>query len=238
MKKGKLQKDGDKYRLPQNELEEISLKGVDTKTEIDVKFPLELEKYIKIPPRTIFVVAAAPGACKTAFLHNFLLRNMYHPMGLTLWTNDMTPEEILERFEGSGLEIPDPLPFKMYERDDAFGDVIDPDGISLIDYLDTDSDYYLVAAELTRIHRRLRTGMALVALQKNPHAETAMGGYPTLKRPKFYVVMDSTTYEGDKAYKLKFIKARGRRNSQVDPKGLEFIFQLHYGIRFWLKEVG
>ena len=46
----KLEKDGVKYRLPQTELEEISLKDVDTTTEIDVKFPMELERYIKIPP--------------------------------------------------------------------------------------------------------------------------------------------------------------------------------------------
>ena len=221
-----------KYRYPDNELETIDWQQSDVEDVIQVKWPLGFERYIKTYHQSINMIAGCPGAGKTSFLYEFVLRNMNNPMGVVLFTNDMSPEEIKERFLNSGIEIPNPPPWQTFSRQDNFGDVIQPDMINVIDYLDLNSEFYLIGAEIEKIYRKLRRGIAVVAIQKRPGQDIGVGGLPSWKRAKLYFALDTLKDQDGLYHKIKVVKARGRVNPLVNPVGLEFQCKLVGGIKF------
>lgn len=225
-----------KYRLVNTTLEEVDWWNADIEDTVKITWPLNLHKYVKTYHRSIIIIAGSPGAGKTAFLYNFLLRNMGNKMGEYLFTNDMTPEEIKERLINAApdIEIPSPPPFKIFDRADNFGDVIEPNAINIVDYLDLNSELYLIGEEIEKIYRKLDRGIALVAIQKKPNQEVGVGGMFSSKRSKLYLAMDGVKVNGELMHKLTIHKARGRVDPKINPKSLEFTFKLAGGIRFQL----
>lgn len=220
--------------------EEIKWQGADIEDVIDTKWPLGLEKYIKTYHQSIAIIAGDPGSGKTAFLENFLLQNMNSEMGVVMFSNDMTAEEIKERMINAGIYIPNPPPFKIWEAYSDFQDheEFKPDGINVIDYLDLNSEVYMIGSEIEKIYRKLNRGMALIAIQKKPGQSIGIGGVFSWKRPKIYFSL-GTIKEGATLYhKLTIEKCRGRVNPKLNPRGMEFKFKLIGGIKFWVKEVG
>ncbi|KKN57577.1 hypothetical protein LCGC14_0561230 [marine sediment metagenome] len=239
VKDGTLERVGaDKFRQVDNSVAEVDWQKADTENLIKLVWPMDLQKYIKIYPRTIAIIAGVPGSGKTAFMENFAVRNMEHPMGLTLFNNDMSPEEIKERLDNTGVFIPNPPPFKIFDRDCNFGDVVIPTGINVIDYLDLNSDLYRIGDEIETIYRKLTTGMALIGIQKKAGQQIGLGGVFSLKRSKLYLTLDTVTDSGELMHKLTIVKARGRANPRMNPNGLEIRFKLIQGIKFWVKQVG
>jgi len=224
--------DTGKYRKVDSTEEEVSWRDADVDDVLKLNWPLNLNKYIKVWHKSINILAGAPGAGKTAFLYNFLLANMFYKDGVVLFTNDMTPEEIKERLINADIEIPDPAPFKVFDRADNFADVIRPNAINIIDYLDLNSEVYLIGDEIEKIYRKLDRGIALIAIQKKPYQEVGIGGVFSTKRAKLYLTLDGIKEDNLLFHKLTIYKARGRANPLVNPKGMEIKFKLQGGINF------
>jgi len=229
-----------KYQVLATTSEEIEWQHANVEDVIDVKWPLGLERFIKTYHQSIAIIAGDPGSGKTAFLENFTLRNMEDPSGLVLFSNDMTAEEIRERMDNAGVYVPNPPPFKTW---DCFSDFQDheefkPDGINVIDYMDLNSEVYMIGNEIEKVYRKLNRGMALIAIQKKPGQNIGIGGVFSWKRPKIYLSL-GTVKEGAELYhKLTIEKCRGRTDPKVNPRGMEFKFRLVGGIKFWVKEMG
>lgn len=239
VKKGQLEKKGTgKYRLVDGVLEEIPWQEADVTDVVEVTWPMNLEKWVKTYHQSIAIIAGEPGSGKTGFLHHFVLKNMNSPMGVNLFSNDMSPEEIKERMDNAGVYIPTPPPFKTYDRDSDFGDVVEPNAINVIDYLDMNSETYLIGEEIEKIYRKLKRGIALIAIQKKPGQKIGLGGVFSWKRAKLYLSLGMTEDGGELFHKLEIVKSRGRTDPQLNPRGMEFKFKLIGGIKFWLKEVG
>lgn len=239
VKEGKLERIGiDKFRQIDHTADVIDWQAADTSDVVDIKWPMNLEKYVKTYHQSIIILAGEPGSGKTAFLEHTALKNMNHPMGVTIFNNDMSPEEIKERMENSGVVIPNPPPFEIREKDCNFGDVIRPDGINIIDYLDLNSDLYKIGEEIEAIYRKLKRGIALIAIQKKPGQKIGLGGVFTIKRAKLYMSLSTVEDEGQLYHKLEIVKARGRVNPKHNPNGMYWKFKLIGGIKFWVKEVG
>ena len=231
--KGILQRLGTgKYRKIDTSLEELHWQSADLENTINLARPLNLHRYIKTWHKSIEIIAGAPGAGKTAYLYDLVLRNMGNPMGIVIFTNDMTVEEIKERMCKSDFEIPTPAPFKMWDKADNFSDVIEPDKINIIDYLDLNSEVYLVGDEIERIYQKLKEGIAIIGLQKKPGQTLAIGGIFTIKRAKLYISLDSIKESGQWLHKLTIQKARGRTDPTIDPRTIEIKFKLVNGIQF------
>ena len=219
-----LEKRGNKYRLIDTRMDEIDWQNADTANSIELKWTFMLEQYIKIYPKSIIIVAGVSGSGKTAFIYDFILKNMYHPMGVVLFTNDMGPEEIFERLSKSGITIPQPAPFRIFERFDKFSDVIYPDMINIIDYLDLNTELYMIGQEIDDIAKKLQSGMALIAIQKKAENNLGIGGVFSLKRSKVYLTMNPG--------ELTIEKSRSRADPRVNPKGKKVKFKLVDGIKF------
>jgi hypothetical protein len=131
----------------------------------------------------------------------------------------------LSKFEGIKL---DDWSFTPEERSHNFADVIRPDAINIIDYMELSSDFYAVAEYLRQIHDKLGSGICLVALQKKRGAPLGRGGDFGLEKPRLYLSLDTG--------KCTIQKAKNWVNPEENPNGLTIKFKLVSGCKFIVAE--
>ena len=224
VKKGELLKLGaDTYRKLDAELPETDWQAADSLGTMNIRLPFNLHKLVKIFPKSIIIVAGSPNAGKTAWLYNFVVMN-YGEFVIDLYNSETSPEQMKERFDNFVIPIPTPAPFRVFERYDNYADVIKPDGISVIDYLDLNSDFYLIGDEIEKIFRKLNKGLAVIGLQKRAGQELAIGGTGTEKKASLYITLDSGI--------LTIKKAKSWMNPEVNPNGIKFTYKLVGGCKY------
>ena len=229
-------KNNNRYRSVLKDVVELDWLSADTGNDIELSFPFELERYVKIYPKSVIIVAGASNAGKTSFMYNFVLNNMYHPLGVDLYNTDAGVEEVKERFSNFEVDIPYPPPFRTYEYFGHFADVINPNRINVIDYLEMDGEVYEVGHEIKAIWQALDKGIAVIAIQKkkntgNFQTELGYGGDFTLFKSRLYLSIDrSTAMPGYSV--LKIVKAKSWKDSHINPNGKEWAFKLVNGCDF------
>jgi len=225
--------DNKKYRFVNVKVRLIDFKSSTRKTPLSIKLPFNIEKYAAIYPGNIIVLAGAANAGKTAFLLNTIRENMYD-FSFYYQSSEMGQDELavrLEKFEGISLND---WNFTAEERSSNFADVIRPDCVNIIDYMELSTDCFMVAEYLKQIHEKLASGIAIVALQKKIGADMGRGGEFGLEKPRLYLSMD--------AGKLKITKAKNWANPDINPNKLCLNFKIAAGCRFipdyqgWHKE--
>ena len=173
----------------------------------------------------------------TAWLYDFTLKNMFHPLGVDLYNSETGREQMKERMQNFKVNIPNPAPFRTFERYDNFADVIDKDRISVIDYLDLNSEVYLIGDEIDKVFRKLDRGIAVIGLQKPPpttvyvkgvkklvYRDLAYGSGFTAKRAVLYISLDNNV--------LKLVVAKTPLNPKVNPTNMMWVFWLKNGAEF------
>lgn len=201
----------------------IDFKTAGNRTPLAIKYPFGIERYFNTYPGNVIALAGAADAGKTAFLLNLIKLNMAD-FSTYYQTSEMGPEELasrLEKFEGMALKD---WNFVAEERSRDFHDVIRPDCLNIVDYLELAGDFYMVADYLAQIHSKLASGIAIVALQKKRNAELGRGGDFGLEKPRLYLTMD--------AGKITIQKAKNWVDPQVNPNGLALNFKLVNGCQF------
>jgi len=165
----------------------------------------------------------------TAFVLNILVLNM-DKYRCTYFTNELTEIGLKRRFRGfedwceltNGEGQPK---FKAVLRYDNYQDVIDPDGLNIIDYLDVNAEgeYYKLVPYMKRIQKALKKGIAVIALQKPPGRSDAFGGSNLRGATSLYLSIDKN--------KLEVVKAKDWVDD--NPNGRKYSFSLsHYGCVF------
>lgn len=210
-----LDKKNKAYRIIDRDVSEMDWQHADPENVVKLKFPFGIEQLAKIFPKSIVVVAGSKNAGKTGFLYRTIVMNM-DKFNIDLYNSETGTEQMKERLNGFDIEIPDPAPFRTYERYDNFADVIDPTHISVIDYLDLDSEVYMVGAEINKIWQKLTTGVAIIGLQKPPGRDLAYGGAYSAKRAVLYIVLDNNKL------KLKYIKNPAQKG--VNPNNMQWSY--------------
>ncbi len=208
----------------------IEWQNADPSKTIPIKFPFGIHEFCKVFPKSIVIVAGEKQQGKTSFLYECVRLNMGGPMIIDLFNSETGPEQMKERFNSLGIESASS--FNVYERYDNYADVIDPDRISVIDYLDLNSEVYLVGAEIDAIFRKLRSGVAVVGLQKPPPSITfvkgvkkiierdlAYGGGFTAKRAVLYITMGSN--------RLKLLHVKSPKMKNVNPQNMTWTFNFN-----------
>lgn len=215
------------YRRIDMEAPEIEWQRADPNKIVPLHFPFGIHDYVKIFPKSIVIVAGGKNAGKTAFLYNFIQMNMMD-FPIDLYNSETSPEQMKERF--APLDIPEPAPFKVYERYDNFADILHSDRISVIDYLDFNSEVYLAGTEIDAIFRKIKS-VAVIALQKPPatpvmvkgvrkmiERDLAYGGGFTAKRAVLYI---SLSYN-----KLKLLYVKTPKQPKINPNNMQWSFRI------------
>jgi hypothetical protein len=230
------------FRPVDKTINEINLVDIDLTKKINIKLPFNIHEYVEFYPGNIILVAGESNAGKTSFCYNCAVMNC-EEFDVDLFTNnEASPQEILKRLKPFGIPIP-PL-FHIYERYDNFADVILPNKISIIDYLDMNSEVYLAGEEIERIHKKLQGGIAIIGMQLPPptemlfqgrtikkHRQLAYGGAFTIKKPVLYLDLwkDGAPNTGI----CKIEKAKNRANPRIDPNNMMFKYVIdEWGAKF------
>ena len=161
------------YRCVDNEAPKMDWVSADSQNVVPLRWPFGIEEYASIYPKNVAVVAGSKQEGKSTFLYNFIKLNM-NSYRIDLFNSETGAEQMKDRF--TDLGIPLNAPFDVFERYDNFADVIHPDRISVIDYLDLNSEFYLAGAEIDAIFRKLTSGLVIIGMQIPPPTITFFKG--------------------------------------------------------------
>lgn len=205
----------------------IDFKSATKRTPLDIKFPFQIEQYFNIYSGNIVVVAGAPDAGKTGWILNFIRLNQ-DKHAIFYQCSEMDKEELASRLMNfEGIELDD-WTFEAEKRSGNFADVIRPDCINIVDYMELTEDVYMVADYLKAIHEKLESGIAIVALQKKIGAHLGRGAEFSLEKPRLYLSMD--------AGKTTIVKAKNWVKPDVNPNGLVIKYKIVGGCKFIVTE--
>lgn len=221
---GLIEKYGNKngqFRRIDNEAEPLDWKNTDT-TPLPLRWPFGIEHMVSVYPGNIAVIAGAANAGKTSFILNFIKLNQQHH-AVHLFSSEGGKEELNMRISKFGLPQ-DAWTFSAWEKSGDFADVVKPDAINVIDYLEIHDDFFKIGGMLKAISDRLKTGFCLIALQKNSGRDEGLGGARGLEKPRLYLAMDNG--------RLKIVKGKSWKNRENNPNGQEITFKLVDGCKF------
>lgn len=225
-------REGDKngcFRKVEDKEEVIDFVNVITEY-IDLKFPFQIENYVRIMPKNIVVIAGEPDSGKTAFLLNIVRSNMMHHK-IFYFSSEMGAMEMQDRLRNFDYPITE-WRFTPIERSSGFADVIRPDDVNIIDFLEISDNFYQVSGRIKEIYDKLRKGICIIALQKNKGTDFGLGGMRSLEKPRLYLSMQPG--------EIKIVKAKNWVSPDKNPNKLTMKYTLYKGCHFnsisgWIK---
>jgi len=187
--------------------------------------PFQLEDKVKIHPKNIIVIGGTPDGGKTAFLLNVaaMNRNSHH---IFWFTSEMGVDELQGRVDPMGIGREEwHGKITTIERSSNFQDVIRPEGLNIIDYLELSGDDYLKVGEhIRRIWEKLTTGVCFIAIQKRYGSDLPQGGIGAIEKARLALSFEKGI--------VKIVKGKNWRDSKSNPNGLEMEFKLVDGWKF------
>ncbi|MDY0222993.1 MAG: bifunctional DNA primase/polymerase [Desulfobacterium sp.] len=96
--------------------------------------------------------------------------------------------------------------FQHSNRQNSFQDVIDPNGINIIDYLRIYDNFWLIGDTITKILNKLENGIAIICIQKRSDKDFARGGEFSIENSALAFNLDTNKPHGHTAtiMKLKY----------------------------------
>ena len=120
--------------------------------ELPIKLPFGLHDLYIPMPKNVVLVAGASDAGKTAFLLNICALNFKSGMKIRYLSSEMGAAELrdrIEKFKDVELDAWRQVDFR--ERSEGFHDLIDPDGLNVIDFLEIHDNFFQVAGKIRAI---------------------------------------------------------------------------------------
>src|SRR4030042_1628122 len=171
------------FRVIESNPDEIDFMGVEEKL-IDIVWPFEIQEWVKILQKNIIVIAGESNAGKTAFLLNTCFMNMGR-FKINYFSSEMGAMELrdrLKKFESGLQHWKENINFR--ERSSNFADVTKPNDVNIIDFLEITEEFYKVAGMIKEIYEKLKKGIAIIALQKNPKTDFGLGGMRSVEKAR------------------------------------------------------
>ncbi|HDZ15100.1 hypothetical protein LCGC14_1452460 [marine sediment metagenome] len=158
----------------------------------DLLLPFGIHQYCFLYRKNIMIVFGSKDAGKTALLLNIAKLNM-RKHRVMYFSSEMVADELAGRMmKYDGLELTD-WNIEAYERSYDFNEVIDPDALNIVDFLELggdESEYYKGVSLVRRIYDKLENGVAIIACQKNKDADFPKGGSGLLEKARIAVSLD------------------------------------------------
>jgi len=194
--------------------------------------PLELNTLFNAYKKNILLFSGTDDAGKTAITMDIIKQNQNNPYwadNIHMFNSEMSEEEANLRFTlHEKMEAAD-WRFKMYDRDANFGDVIVPDGLNIIDYLDLPGEAHNKLGDYIReIFNALNDGVCVIMLHKKHGATLGYGVELGLKIPRLYVTLESGT--------ARIVKCKNRK-TEHSCRGWVIYYNLVQGWKFVTKGI-
>ncbi len=149
--------------------------------------------HVYIPEKGLIVIAGVTNTGKSAWCRNFLWQNMdsYRCIYFTSETNEYDFADYASRMTWADPCKADGKPkFDLVYRNKDYREVVEPDAINIIDWLNLGDAFYQIGSILEGIKNKLKTGIAVVAIQKDPNKELGMGGMWGEHLASLYMALD------------------------------------------------
>jgi len=226
---GILVKDGHGgYRKVDNVAEPVDFLHAPTE-EFSVTWPLGIHHLSVLYPGNIVIVAGSKSAGKTAFLLNTarLNQNQHEVIFLNSEMGDAEFRKRLELFEGMSLPS---WKLKAFHRNSNFADLITGEKkIFIVDFLEVTSDFWKVAQYIQDVHKKLKEGIAIIALQKSDMRDAGRGGDFSKEKSRLYLALDYLPEK--RANRIKIVDAKAWKSNQ-NPRGMFRFYKLVNGAKF------
>lgn len=201
---------------------------------LDIYCPLGLDGLVGLFPGNIVIVAGESNVGKTALLLDWAIHNLKSSKPFTskssgrydevnYFCSEMGGTELTMRARAFGYPPAAWEGFRAYERSEDFHQVIDPDGLNFIDFLEIHDEFYKVGAKIRAIHETLDKGLCIIALQKKTGKDMGRGGEMSLEKPRLYISL-SEAVKGAVSV-AKIIKAKNFKTSW-NPNGMQIDFKI------------
>lgn len=239
-----LEKQGKRYRVIDKEVKELDWLAADPEDTLMLGWPkgvsdntsFAFDKFIKIYPGSVIVVAGVSNMGKTTWMLNFMIENM-DAYDCVYYTSELGGEEFKGRMQGfdwvdlvNGNGNPK---FKVITRYENYHDIIEPDAINIIDYLRLpEGEFWKVGTFIDQIKQKLNRGLAVIAIQKDAPRTygkvrddklLGLGGKFSQELSRLYLAID---FE-----QLTVVKAKSWHS--VNPNGKKYRFKITgHGARF------
>ena len=196
---------------------------------LDVRVALDVQRLASIPQGSIMVVAGVSSAGKTSFLlETAELNALAQAKPVYYWYNEMSEGKMMLRSEDFPLlrqAQAEKRFFPVRQGDFEFADVLLPDALNLIDYVDRDDAMYLIGDDLRKLYQVLNTGWVCVAIQKKADVPLGYGGAMSIKLANNYITLD-VTRQSDRALRGRAtIKKAKDWAGDLNPNGLSCIYE-------------
>lgn len=208
------------FRRIDSELDAIDFLSASS-DPLPLSWPFGIHGYVKIHPGNILCLAGESNAGKTGFALN-CARLWQDKFDIHYYSSEMGRTELRERL----LKFHYPLEswkVHFWERSSNFSDVIRPDAINIIDFLEVHDEFYKIGLYIKEIFDKLKSGIAFILIQKNKNTDFGLGGMRSLEKARLYLAMEPG--------RLKIVKAKNWA-SQNNPNGLFIDFKLVNGCEF------
>jgi hypothetical protein len=215
------------YRKPDTDLVEIDYAHVseEERMSLNLVWPFGIENLVQIHPRAIVIVAGTSDAGKTAFCLNFCRLNKdYHK--INYFSCEMNKTDFSIRLEPFVQELGEKLSVwekkvKMYERGGDFQDVIRPNEINIVDFLERFEDYPKVGADIKAIFDKLDKGIAIIAIQQTPFTNLGIGGWKSVEKSRLYLSLHHN--------EITIVKGKGWAGTR-NPRGMKKTYTIRRGV--------
>jgi len=194
------------------------------KTEkLDFTLPMGMHEAVRIRPGSIVLFAGSNNSGKTAFAMEIVALNC-HRFKTYYFSSETEEDEFKERAESySSLDDWDCVFGDGWDPNNV-GDIVIPDALNIIDYLEPPGgDYAQMAIKLTEIHKPLNKGIAVVCLQKKGDSEFGAGGEFMMNKPQFVCNLDKSNYP---VCKLTIRKCKAPQKGYINPGGLSVEYKI------------
>jgi uncharacterized protein YndB with AHSA1/START domain len=213
------------FRYVVRELEPMDFKSPQIQPILDIQWALGVEDHVNLYPSNICVVAGSPNAGKTALMLNVAYLNQER-FPVYYFSSEMGNAELqsrIKKFEREGISVDD-WSMKAFSRNSNFEDVIVPDAINIIDFLEITEAAYNVDYFLTKISERVGNGVAIVAIQKKKGALLGRGQEYSEQKPRLYLSLDQG--------QMTIVKGKNWAKRDIDPTGLYINYKIEDGYKF------
>lgn len=156
---------------------------------VPLSLPMGLGGRAVIEKGSVIVIAGVSNAGKSGFLLETASDNV-DILNESYFASEWSPSGLRQRLETFGADMSVWPKVRFIKRTKDFADVIDPDGLNIIDFLETHEDFACVSGKIQEMHDRLNDGIAIVALQKAPNAQFGKGGHGTMEKAQLYLTID------------------------------------------------
>ncbi|MBN1841501.1 MAG: hypothetical protein JW883_04355 [Deltaproteobacteria bacterium] len=190
---------------------------------MDIAWPFQIEQFVSLMPGNVAILAGEKSAGKTAFLFNLSRLNM-DKHKVFYFSSELHAPELKVRLSKYDAPLESWQKIAMRHRTENFHDAIMPDGLNIIDFLEVHDEHYKVGGLLKKIHNRLTTGAAIVALQKPVGRDEAVGGRCTMEVARLYLSL--TKYPNQ----IKIVDGK-MWATDANPNGLAMQYKIIDGIK-------